>query len=126
MNIDAVVTYLQTKGVGTVGTDLFSYRLPETVATGIVLLPKLSGDLIDWNLPGFIRTGFQAVVRHTDHAAGEALIQQVADVLTLGDMTIGDMQIRHMLPLHLPIVYPVSKGDFIELSVNFEVVFIQL
>lgn len=126
MNISALVGYLQSKGVGTPGQDLFAYQMPEIVDQGVMLLDDLSGSQKDHELPGLHRGKIQVIVRHTDYASGIALVQQVSDALAVQNITIDTMDIRYLRPRSEPIVYPFSKGNHLEFSVTFDTVYINL
>lgn len=127
MKLDALAQILIDEGIATAGVDLFIHKMPSNIKVGVLLLNKLSGTPIDFELPGYRRTGFQVIVRHTDYAQGIMLANNVSTALTFKgvESTLGDMLIKHILPKHEPVVFPVSEGDFLEISVNFDAVYIQ-
>ena len=125
MNLKPIAEYLESQGLGTGGRDLFVNYMPEDVQQGILLMNKLSGTPIDWELPGYRRSGFQLIVRHTDDEAGLLMAEQLSDALTLTNTTLTGMLVKVIRPKHEPVVYPVSKGDYLEISVNFEAIYVK-
>ena len=127
MKMDSLAQKISDDGLATPGVNLFIHKMPSKVESGILLLNKLSGTPIDFELPGYRRTGFQVIVRHTDYTAGIELMENVVSSLTIkgGETLLGDMHVKHILPKHEPVVFPVSEGDFLEISVNFDAVYIQ-
>lgn len=123
MNLYPLAQRLHGLGIGTMGQTLFIRSMPATVTTGILLLSDLSGTQLDYELPGFKRTGFQVIVRHTDYAQGVALMGQVTAALTLLKTTVGDFYVHWIRPKHEAVVFPTSEGDLLEISVNFEAVY---
>lgn len=103
--------------------DLFIYSMPETVRRGVLLGEEYAGTPIDHELPKYFRTGFQVVIRHEDPVKGRELADEVSDVLTFRGKLIGTLNVRHILPRHQPLVYPVSQGDLFEWSINFDAVY---
>jgi hypothetical protein len=53
------------------------------------------------------------------------LIADVIIALTLTNTLVGDMEFRYIRPTTLPVVYPISKGNLLEFSVDFDVAFTQ-
>lgn len=126
MNLEAIANYLVTQGVGISGQSLFVYRMPPAINEGILLISDLKGTEIDYELPGFKRTTFQAIVRHTEHVAGRALADLVSSTLTLENgFVLSNLLVRYIRPRHEPVMYPVSEGDYLEFSVNFDAVYIE-
>lgn len=86
MNIlSEVVTYLQTNGVGTAGTDLFGGAMPTTpqncvavIDTGSIATPQ--------DLPTRTLT-FQVIVRNKSYTTGIALANTIRDLLHANDST---------------------------------------
>ena len=127
MNLQELANYLSDGGIVTQGKDLFIHNMPAKVDSGVLLRGKLTGTPINHELPGYRRTGFQAVIRHTDYKEGFELAETVSSELTFkgGDTVLGSIVVKHILPKHEPVVFPVSEGDFLEFSVNFDAVYIQ-
>lgn len=126
MKLEPIAQHLVTEDVAEGGVDLFVYRMPAQIKQGILLIGDLGGTEIDHELPGYKRTSFQAIIRHTELVEGMELANLVLKTLTLSDNTILDnLLFRYVLPRHEPVVYPVSEGDYLEFSVNFDAVYIE-
>jgi len=102
------------------GESVFVYHMPSGVNRGILLLHNLGGATLDPNLPNYKKAGFQGIVRSTDYQSGYDLAKQVLDALTVSRENFGGLYIHYINPLHDPVAFPVSKGDYVEFSVNFE------
>ena len=124
MRLESIAEKLEVDGVGTRGASLFVHRMPENVDRGVLLLSRLAGTPINHELPGLRRTSFQVIVRDIDYASGYAKAEQISQLLSIENQLVGDMNIHWILPKHEPVVYPVSKGDLLEISVNFEAVYV--
>tara|TARA_R110000851_G_C13102760_1_gene569250 strand:- start:33162 stop:33545 length:384 start_codon:yes stop_codon:yes gene_type:complete len=126
MKLEPIAQHLVTEDVAEQGVDLFIYNMPSGVEIGILLISSLSGTEIDYELPGFKRTSFQAIVRHTEFVEGRELADLVSSTLTLKNGTMLDnLLVRYIRPRHEPVVYPVSEGDYLEFSINFDAVYIE-
>lgn len=106
--------------------DIFIYQMPNTVSKAVLIRQAEGGDPLDWNLPGYYRTTFQVIVRHSDPEQGMALALQVSEAFTVSGITIGNMKVIHFLPKNRPFVFPVSEGDLLEFSINFDAVFSEI
>lgn len=124
MKLDVLAQALEDALVGKIGRDIFVHFMPDQIVEGVLLLNSLSGAAIDHELPGYRRSTFQVIVRHQDYDEGEALARTVAGILTMEYETFTGVTTRYVRPKHDPVVYPVSKGDNLEFSVNYEAVYI--
>jgi hypothetical protein len=124
VKLDSVAEYLAAQGLGVIGTSLFMHSMPEKVKQGVLLLSGLGGTKIDPYLPGFYRAKFQVIVRHQDHQQGVALADQVKDALTLRQVQMTGAKFHFIQPIHEPVVFPVSKGDNLEISINFDAAYV--
>jgi len=128
MDLHSVAVYLAEQDIGLriSGSEknLFVHHMPARVASGVLLRQSFVGTPVDHELPGFYKTSFQVIVRHGDYKKGEALALSVRGVLTIRmERQVGNMWVRHILPRHEPLVYPVSEGDRLEWSINFDAVY---
>ena len=122
-----IADYLQSNGVGITGANvdgIFVYSMPEDAVPAVLLLDPPDGVPIDHELPDYYKTTFQIVVRHTEHQEGRALADEVSDVLNFENRAIGDFRFNYIRPKHQPYVFPGSKGEFLEFSINFETSFV--
>lgn len=100
---------------------VFMYHLPETVTRAVLLLHNTNGAKLDPNLPDYKKGKLQAIVRSEDFESGYALAKLVLDTFKVVKRHAeGNVLIHFIEPLHDPVPFPVSKGNFIEFSVNFE------
>lgn len=106
--------------------DIYVFHLPDTVSEGILLLHNLSGARLDPNLPDYKKAKFQIIVRNPNFESGYALAKQAMDAFkVVKRYSDGVMLINFIEPLHDPVSYPSSKGNFIEFSVNFETAYVE-
>lgn len=124
MKPEPIATYLQDRGIGIVGESIFAYTLPPDLDMAIAIIPPLSGTPIDAELPGYRRGKFQVIVRTPTHQDGDTIARQIMSELTLVNSQIGPMSIKYIRPRHEPVVYPSSKGDLLETSVNYDAVYV--
>lgn len=121
MNLLPLATHLQTKKVGTMGKTIFINMLPIDVSLGVLLRNDLNGTDIDYELPGYSKARFQAIVRAPGYPQGEALMEKLTAALTLNNTTIGQYRFNYMRPRTEPVVFPLSEGNLLEFSVYFDV-----
>jgi hypothetical protein len=120
-----MLTLLEQANLGQPGKSLFLFELPGSAEKAIVLLPQLSGTKIDHELPGLLRPGFQLVVRARDHLSGYDLANAAVEALTMNqDTQLDGILVKFVRPRHEPVPYPVSEGNYIEWSVNFDATYV--
>lgn len=131
MRLEALAVYLQSQGHGTQGIDIFVDFIPDDVKLGTMLRSGLMATAIDYNLPNYrAKERFQLIVRSTNYPDGYARIADATAKLTIDDpfdpstlpagTVIGDFRFNFNRPRHEPLVYPLSVGNLIEFSVNFD------
>lgn len=132
MRVEQLAKILEDAGCGTRGVNLFVHFMPAQITKGIVLLPSLSGDAINWELPGWRnRVKFQILVRDNTIPAGHVRIKAATTALTIRQRTlvpemapdIPASLLSHCWPVHDAVVYPRSPANLFEFSVNFEMAF---
>jgi hypothetical protein len=122
LKVKPLADYLEDQGVGIVGQNIFVQHLPEDSGTPALMLKNsLEGTAIDYELPGYRKGKFQAVVRckANKFEMGEAFAQLVSDTLTIQNLQIGNMHFNYLRPSSEPIGYQLSDGANYEFSVNF-------
>lgn len=122
--LNQLIEKLADEDVGKPGVDLFKNSMPYSVSLGIALMGKLNGDMINYELPGYRKTGFQLVVRALDFDEGEELIQTAMNALTFENQQIGNIKFNYVRPRHDPVSFPTSDGNNTEFSVNFDACFV--
>lgn len=122
-----IAQHLQDSDVGQFtgrGKDIFVFNMPDRVDSGILLKDAPLGTTIDQEIPGYFSTEFYAIVRATEHAKGEAVANAMSAVLTVdvrGD--VAGLAVNFIRPRIIPMVFPVSEGDYIELLVIYDINF---
>lgn len=125
MNLESLAEYLEQKGYGKRGKDIFAFNMPAAAETGILLMNPLSGTPIDHYLPGYRKGRFEIVVRALSYSDGFNLAQCLSDELTIvAETEMTGMQVKNILPRHDPVVFPNSKGDNLEFSVAFDATYV--
>jgi len=111
---------------GQISSPIYMYHLPESVSEGILLLGSASGAKLDADLPDYKKAKFQAIVRSNNFQSGYDLAKQVMSIFKEIKSYSDDVAFIHFIqPLHDPIAFPSSKGNFTEFSVNFETVYVE-
>ncbi len=123
MNLIDLAAYLETNGLGIQGKSIFVNQMPVECQSGLMLRSPLKGTQIDYELPGFYKGSFQLTVRAPNYAVGSLNIANITAALTLKNTVIGSYSYNYIRPTNLPVVFPLSKGNLLELSVDFEVCF---
>ena len=121
MNLLPIVQLLEDAGLGRRGETLFINEMPAKVVKGILVKNKLSGTMINWEIPGYYKTGFQIIVRATGYEEGSALATELSVALTMNNVQIDDMNVRYLHPRHLPVCFPVTPGGQRERPINFDI-----
>jgi len=125
--LENIGAHLEEQGIGTWNgrsRDIFAYQMPSTISEGILLKDNALGTELDHELPGYISTEFYGIVRSTEHAKGEALANALSTALTINITgTYGGLAINFVRPRIIPMVFPVSEGDYLEFLVSFDINF---
>jgi len=109
-----------------VSLPVFIYHMPETANKGILLLHHLTGAKNYPDLPNYRRAKFQAIIRHTNFEQGYQAALQVMDVYrNIKFITNENTYFDYIEPLHDPVAFPASTGDYIEYGVNFETTYVE-
>ena len=125
MRLDLIIGLLQTANLGVIGTNIFVHRMGPDCKQGILIREPLTGATVDVDLPNYFKHDIQAIIRYGDQAAGDALAMSVMKTLTFYNMIFNDangnllMQVNHLIPRKLPVVYPRLDGQGIEWSIDF-------
>lgn len=122
MNFEALLPKIIAAGVP--DATIFIHHMPHDVPEGVLLLEGIGGTEIDPYLPKFRDTKFQVVVRSKYYDDAQALAQSISDVLDFSGEQLSGVFVKLIRPLHEPLVFPSSKGDHLEASVNFHAVYV--
>ena len=131
MKVDLLANFLADKGLGKIGKSIFAHSMPAECPEGILIKLPLEGIDIDQYLPGYYQTEIDIIIRARTQEKGEALANLVQETLHLYSTDFLDprtrqvaMHIKQMLPLTLPIRYPLSTGNGIEFSLSFHTTYV--
>jgi len=122
MLLDDIALYLQQKGIGTIGTDIFKGQLPAAPDNAIALFEYAGEpqDLTDANLE---YPGLQVLVRNKSYAAGRQKIEQVRNVLHgLTETTINNVRYLLIQAKQSPEALPRDENGRAIFVVNFRVI----
>jgi hypothetical protein len=126
MRLDLLAQVLADASLGAIGTSIFVYRMNADCKQGIMLREPLIGVPVDPNLPNYFKHNVQVIVRAPDQATGDALAKNAMKALTFYNRMFFDgdnnlqMQVNHLFPKILPVVYPRLDGQGIEWSVDMD------
>ncbi len=79
--IDDIATYLQTNGVGTVGTDIFKSYAPDTDSGTVIAVLDTGGPKPDIDLISLKSPTFQIFIRTNDYSAGKSKLDTIRSLL---------------------------------------------
>lgn len=124
MILREMAALLEDGNVGTLGVDMFIHFMPQDVSVGILLLDRMSGNLIDNEIKGMRRGGFQVITRGPNF--DDTLINSIVPLLTIEGKVVKGLDVKYILPKADPVVYPATDGNNIEYSVNFDAVYAKI
>lgn len=123
-HLDDIATALQSASVGTIGTDLFKGRMPETPVACVSLqtYPGRAPQYVEeQSTPGYERPAFQVMVRNSDHATAETKARAAFDALTLiRNVTVGGTRFLAIRPYQSPFELSRDENDRVLYAFNFE------
>lgn len=111
---------------GNLGHDVYVFHMPAHERMAVLLLARKAAP-VNHYLPGYYKSDYQAIIRapSSDIAGGQALADQVMVLLSIEqESQLADIAVKYSLPRHQPFMYPVSNGDLIEWSINFDAAFV--
>lgn len=124
MNLIPITNRLEAEGLGTPGSTLFINFMPFECKQGILLRTPLTGTRIDHELPGYFKCEVMVITRAPEYTAALSLMQEVMSALTIYEEQMDDIYMKYIRPETLPVSFPVSDGQFYEVQVRFEVVYV--
>lgn len=125
MELEPIALKLEQAGLGIRAKSIFVHAMPVECKKGILLRSPLQGTAIDHELPGYYKAEFSVICRSHSHSEAVAMANQATQALKGYNVTIGPIEAKHLLPNHLPVVFPVSEGNFVEALVKFDICFCQ-
>ena len=124
MNLEMIADKLQDDGVGKNGRSIFINSMPLEATAGILLRPPYIGTPIDYELPGYRKTKFNAAVRGKNYKEAKALADKVMESLTFYETAFPGVEVKFVRPVAEPVSFPVSDGAMIEFLMIFEAVYV--
>lgn len=124
MNLESIAKEIQRAGLATMKTDLFIENIPAAVKEGVLLRGDFFGTPINHELPGYRKTEFQVIVRTANYKVGKKKAEDISILLTFDNRDLTGMAMKYIRPIHEPVAYPLSPGDLLEFSVNFEAAYV--
>jgi len=121
-----LANFLESQGIGTVGTNIFTNRLPENPDEAVAIFEYsgrapvmiLSGDIV------IEQPSVQVLVRTKSFAESESLIYQIRDLITdLCNINLDNLYILGILPLGTPAVLERDNENRIIMFCNFDTTF---
>lgn len=124
MNLEMIADKLQNDGVGNKGKTIFINHMPVEATAGVLLRPPYVGTPIDYELPGYRKTKFNAAVRGKNYREADILAKKVMESLTFYEAQMPGLDVRYVRPITEPVSFPVSEGSMVEFLVIFEAVYV--
>jgi hypothetical protein len=120
-----ILTVLENAGLGTIGTDIFAYHSPPEVKACLIVYPSNDPPIIDPERPFYLRGKFQVIIRNPDYVTGLDLCKQVQAALSFDETETTQMKVKQCRPLYQARVYRRSESGDIEMSITFQVIYVQ-
>ena len=120
-----IVTLLENAGLGTSGTDIFAYHSPPDVHNCIIVYPSNDPPPVDPQTPYYYRGKFQVIVRNADYNAGIEICKAVQAALTINETETAQMKVKQCRPLYQARIYRRSGSGALEMSINFQIIYVQ-
>ena len=116
MSLENLAQYLQDKGLGTVGTDIFIGVNPG----GNGILFRDTGAPVKEYAPSLHNLAFQMIVTSNSYPDGKAKADAVSAALTIKQATIGSAYFYRVAPSHEPLPFGHDTSTAVLFVVNFE------
>lgn len=125
MNLANLVDLVHNAGHGIKAKTLFMQMMPADAKNAILIRSPLAGTKINYMLPGFFFGEFQVIVRTLATEDGAAIMADVINDLTLVEATLGNQFFNYCRPRTQPVAFPLSKGNLVEQTVQFDCCFVE-
>lgn len=119
----AMCERLQDAGLGTLGKNITIDTLPISCPRGVFVRSNISGDEIDYEIPGLGRGEFHLIARSHSYEDGMTLLEKAIQALTVTKQptTFGQMRVRYCRALTMPMCFPLSDGNLREFAVRMQI-----
>lgn len=96
--------------------------LPISDSKGIFFRSNISGDRIDYYIPGLQRAQFHMVARAAKYEEGMNILKAAIGALTTNKpVEVGWMSVRYCRAETMPMVFPIDDGNLREFAVRMEI-----
>lgn len=120
MNLLPIAQRLEAQGQGTQGSTIFLNHFPAEAPLGLLVRPRLIGAKLDYYLPGYIKFQFQLIARARTYAEANTLAVNATKALRMDGGTLDTWKVNYIRALHVPVGYPITIGELVELNADFE------
>lgn len=121
MKLEPIQDYIDAETDLTTGVDLFVHSMPADVKQGVLIVTESAGNRVDHEVKGVFLGRYQVIVRDSDMARCSARAYEMFDLLDLVETDMTEYVITYSRPRHTPnVIGGRSKGDLIEMSINYD------
>ncbi|WP_053067897.1 phage tail terminator protein [Xenorhabdus khoisanae] len=120
MILEAFTKYLESKGVGKIGKDLFCHYMPPKIPRGYLVMSPSDGIKIDSELKGYYQDIFPFMIRAESIGKVNQLSHAVMEHLSVRDIEINGVYFNLIQVITLPTIYPQNDGGSFEAGVVIE------
>ena len=123
IDFDAILEKLEEAEVGKIGETIHYDTMPISVKRGVCVRSNISGDEIDYEIPGLGRGEFRLIARSASYEEGEKLLLKAikAIAVTKQPVQFGSMRVRYCRPITTPMNFPLSDGNLREFAVKMQI-----
>ena len=125
MNLLPIASLLENNSLGVQGQTIFINQMPVDASQAILLREPIGGTKINYELEGYFKTTFQVIIRSEGYATGIEFATNVNQALTINETQVDTQYFRYSRPLTMPVAFPLSKGNLLEIATTFECVFME-
>lgn len=106
------------------GKNVMLETMPLSVTKGVIIRSSLSGDPIDYEIPGLARSHFRLIARSAKFLDAQSLLYEAIEALMIErPVQVGRMRVRTCRPISTPVVFPLSDGNLREFMVNMQIIY---
>lgn len=123
IDFEAILKKLEEAGVGKIGQTLHYDTMPISVRKGVCVRSNISGDDIDYEIPGLGRGEFRLIARSAKYQEGEKLLLDAIKAIRIQKQPVvfGKMRVRYCRPVTTPMSFPLSDGNLREFAVRMQI-----
>lgn len=123
IDYQAILEKLEEAGIGKIGETLTFDTMPISITRGVCVRSNISGDNIDYEIPGLGRGEFRLIARSAKYQDGEKLLMDAIKTIRVQKQPVmfGKMRVRYCLPVTTPMIFPLSDGNLREFAVRMAI-----